>query len=55
MPRGKFTEWICSLNPFSDFIKARKELKELNQKSKKLEKELEELEKKRKKLLYMKQ
>ncbi len=55
MPRGKFMEWLSSFNPFSELFKARKELKELDNKNKKLEKELEELEKKRKKLLYLKQ
>jgi cell shape-determining protein MreC len=55
MPRRNFIQWISSLNPFSDYLKARKELKELNTKNKKLEKELKELEEKRKKLLYLKQ
>ena len=55
MPRGKLMEWLDSLNPFSDLVRARKELKELDQKNKKLEKELEELEKRRKKLLYLKE
>jgi uncharacterized protein (DUF3084 family) len=55
MPPGKFIRWISSLNPFSDYLKARKELKELSHKNKKLEKELKELEEKRKKLLYLKQ
>ncbi|GEM_PF-4444593 len=55
MPRGKLKEWLSSLNPFSDFLKARKELKELDRRNKKLEKELKELEEKRKRLLYLNQ
>jgi len=55
MPRRKFIQWLRTLNPFSDFVRARKELKDLSQKNKKLEKELKELEEKRKKLLYLKQ
>ncbi len=55
MPRGKFREWISSLNPLSDFLKTRKELKELDKRNKKLEKELKELEEKRKRLLYLNQ
>ena len=46
---------LKSINPFSQLIRAREELQQLNQKKEKLDKELKEIEEKRKKMLYLKQ
>ncbi len=52
---SRLAAWLKSLNPFSQLIEARKDLKELSRKKEKLDKELKEIEEKRKKVLYLKQ
>lgn len=53
--KGKGKGWWKALNPFSQLLETRRELKRLSKEREKLEKELKDIEDKRKKVLYLKQ